>query len=354
MIEQWQSNQPATFTCVKKWAETDDAVSILLTPERPQHQYDFKPGQFVSLGVNISDKIEYRAYSISSQPDDNHLQLTIKKVSDGKISSYIVDHFSEGDTIQVLKPAGEFNCIDSAEQGINKPHVLFISAGCGITPVYSMANYLLRHCPDLHITFLHSAKSKQHTIYYKQLTALDHQYDRFELKLLLKDAGDTEHPQGRLNQSLLLSLVPNLNEQQVFLCGPNQFMLDVEHYLNNVQFDMRYFQQESFTPITAESIGKETEQNTPPIHTGKVQLRVPDFNVDLEIESGSTLVDSLEENQLPIIVACRSGICGSCRCKVVKGNVTSSSQETLTDEEIKQGYVLACSTTIESDVEISF
>lgn len=69
-------------------------------------------------------------------------------------------------------------------------------------------------------------------------------------------------------------------------------------------------------------------------------------------KKGQVLADVLEGAGLPLIVACRSGICGSCKCKVRQGNVSSTSLETLTPEEIEQGYVLACSSTIEADLEV--
>ncbi|HAH03582.1 MAG TPA: hybrid-cluster NAD(P)-dependent oxidoreductase, partial [Vibrio sp.] len=73
-----------------------------------------------------------------------------------------------------------------------------------------------------------------------------------------------------------------------------------------------------------------------------VKVFVPAFGAEVEAEAGTPLADSLEKAGVPIIIACRSGICGSCKCKVTKGSVESSSQETLTPEQIEQGYVLAC------------
>ena len=79
---------------------------------------------------------------------------------------------------------------------------------------------------------------------------------------------------------------------------------------------------------------------------------VPDFAQTIDAQKGQVLADVLEVAGLPLIVACRSGICGSCKCKVRTGSVSSTSLETLTPEEIEQGYVLACSSTIESDLEV--
>jgi NADH oxidoreductase Hcr len=108
------------------------------------------------------------------------------------------------------------------------------------------------------------------------------------------------------------------------------------------------FYQESFTPIAALD-ANSGEENA----GGVVQFEVPAFGVTKVIEQGANLADVLEESGVPIIIACRSGMCGSCKCKVTKGEVSRSSTETLTEDEIAQGYTLACSTQLQSDVEIS-
>lgn len=110
--------------------------------------------------------MEFRAYSISSINEDDHLQLTIKRVSGGKVSNYIVDSLLLGDTVQALPPAGEFNCIDHPpvlRDGETK--ALLISAGCGVTPVFSMAKHWLSNQDendnDVDIAFLHIARSQK-------------------------------------------------------------------------------------------------------------------------------------------------------------------------------------------------
>ena len=77
------------------------------------------------------------------------------------------------------------------------------------------------------------------------------------------------------------------------------------------------------------------------------------WGVSKEIDKGATLADVLEESGVPIIIACRSGMCGSCKCKVEKGEVSRTSTETLSEEDIAQGYTLACSSQVQSDVEVS-
>ncbi|MEX3072935.1 2Fe-2S iron-sulfur cluster-binding protein [Vibrio alginolyticus] len=344
MFFEWQGNQPVTLRCIDKYFETPDTVSLKLADLSESLLFEFKAGQFINLGIEVDNKMEYRAYSLSSLSGADHLQLTIKRVDGGKVSNFIIDKLLIGDAVQALPPAGEFNCIDhppKVHQGQKK--ALLVSAGCGITPVFAMAKHWLNEEQDVDIEFLHIARSQQETIYFDLLETYDSVYPDFKLKLLLKNRGEALHPEGRLDAHWLQTLVPDFKDRTVYLCGPNQFMLDVQGYLSELGFDMENFYQESFTPVAGEPSEVSSES---------ASIFVHDFAQTIEAQKGEALADALENAGLPLIVACRSGICGSCKCKVNKGDVSSTSQETLTPEEIEQGYVLACSSTIESDLEV--
>ena len=341
MFIEWQNNQPALMRCSDKWQETEDTVSIKLQAADGCHLHfsSFKPGQFVSLGFELNGKLEYRAYSIASMPGDDHLKLTVKRVDGGLVSNHIVDQFSIGDTVQVLAPTGPFNCVDNQP----KDKVVLLSAGCGITPVMSMAKTWLRDKEQLDIVFIHMAKSAAKTIYFDELESINAVHSNFDLKLLLKDNTGTQHPQGRLDQQWLKTLCPDIEQRTVYLCGPTRFMQDMEQYSLALGVEADQFHQESFTPI-------ESKQDSS--SGGVVQFEVPAFGVSAQVEQGSTLADVLEQQGVPIIIACRSGMCGSCKCKVNKGQVTRTSTETLSEEDIANGYTLACSSQIETDVEV--
>ncbi|MDP2575515.1 hybrid-cluster NAD(P)-dependent oxidoreductase [Vibrio penaeicida] len=344
MFFEWKDSQPVTLQCVDKYHETADSVSLILADLTESLLFEFKAGQFISLGVEVDGKMEFRAYSLSSLSGGDYLQLTIKRVEGGKVSNFIIDKLLIGDTVQALPPTGDFNSIDHPPIEHNgKKKALLISAGCGITPVFAMAKDWLSNDLDVDVEFLHVARSPQETIYFDLLETYHAVYPHFSLKLLLKNGGETSHPVGRLDADWIQKLVPDFNQRTVYLCGPNQFMQDVKGFLVGFGFNMENFHQESFTPELHEESSVSDEAAV---------VSVPDFAQTIEAQKGQVLADVLEGAGLPLIIACRSGICGSCKCKVNKGSVSSTSQETLTEEEIKQGYVLACSSTIESDLEM--
>ncbi|KXO13187.1 NADH oxidoreductase hcr [Moritella sp. JT01] len=329
-----------------------------------QAQFDFKPGQFVTLAVKIENKTHYRAYSISSVPQQKQLRLTIKRVPDGLVSNWLADNLSIGDSLSALNIAGQFNSSDCK----HKSKLLLISAGCGITPVMSIAKTLLAHNSDADIEFLHCARDKDNVIFHDEMQTLLAQNSNFKVQLLLENsdgfasfsADDStnektntralSHQTGMVSADVIQQLYPDLNQRTIFLCGPVGFMKAVENIAQESDFDMANFFQESFTPAAD---NKQQDQIASGATEASVMLHVPDFAVEAEVIRGSLLLDALEKHGVPVIGACRAGVCGSCKCKVTKGSVKSTSTETLTEEEIEQGFVLACSSTLKDDVTVA-
>ncbi|MBD1576467.1 hybrid-cluster NAD(P)-dependent oxidoreductase [Vibrio sp. S11_S32] len=354
---QWPSNGPATLVCKRKWAETSNSVSFTLAPESINDQdiaFNFIPGQFITLGIEIDGKMEYRAYSLSSMPNQTELQLTIKRVAGGKVSNYIVDSLQEGQAVSVLKPAGEFHIERRSQDQAHGNRIVLLSAGCGITPVMSMAKTLLANKDDsTDIHFIHAATQIDQIIYHQELLAMAEQHARFHVSIMLEYAKGSDYLEGRLTQAALANYCADIAERTTFLCGPVGFMGAMQENLQALGMDMDNFYQESFTP--AESTQPDVELN----NADKVEalanatIFVPTFGAQVEAKIGSALIDALEAAKVPVIAACRSGICGSCKCKVTKGEFTRTSTETLTVDEIEQGFVLACSCQVHSDLEVA-
>ncbi|WP_105901650.1 hybrid-cluster NAD(P)-dependent oxidoreductase [Vibrio gangliei] len=349
---EWPDNQPAAFICQRKWQETPNCVSVTLVADNQNSDtvFDFIPGQFITLGIEVEGKTEYRAYSLSSMPNQNELQLTIKRVDGGKVSNYIVDSLQEGQIVSVLKPAGEFH--------IGQPHgerIVLLSAGCGITPVMSMAKTLLSDKTDTtDIYFIHAATELEQVIYHQELLEMAASYERFHLDVMLENAQGSDYLEGRLTQAALKQYCSDIAERSAFLCGPVGFMAAMKENLQALGMNMDFFYQESFTPAESEQpkvVANDAENKAQAL--SQASVFVPAFGAQVEAKVGSALIDALEAAKVPVIAACRSGICGSCKCKVTKGEFTRTSTATLTQEELDQGFVLACSCQIESDVEVA-
>ncbi|RJX32119.1 MAG: hybrid-cluster NAD(P)-dependent oxidoreductase [Oxalobacter sp.] len=332
--------QGGALHCKKRIEETIDCTSFVLTADHPT-RFAFLPGQFITIGVEIDGKKHYRAYSISSTPlEDDFLTITVKRVAGGLISNYLIDHFRTGESLDALAPAGEFHLPQNAEK---MKHVM-LSAGSGITPMMSMARWLLAHNLDADIHFIHSARSEQELIFRDELLLIAQQYPTFKLDLFLtKPEGSVPCHTGRLTPERLTALLPDATDSDIYLCGHQEYMDMAEGWHKTQSLPLERFHKESFTPAELPHANPGAEMFT---------LSVPAFDKTAQIADGQSLLEIMEAESLPIIGACRSGICGSCKCKVIEGKVEQLSTETLTQDEIDSGVVLACSTVARGSLKV--
>lgn len=129
----WQGYR--AFTVSQRVREAHNVVSFYLKPQDGRALPEFLPGQSVSLRVRVTgeDKPVERRYSLSSAPNSNCYRVTVKRVSDGKVSSQLLDHLQVGATIDVEAPAGNFHLREESD----RPAVL-IASGIGVAPYVSM------------------------------------------------------------------------------------------------------------------------------------------------------------------------------------------------------------------------
>ncbi|MGL6010392.1 MAG: flavin reductase family protein, partial [Shewanella oncorhynchi] len=252
--------------------------------------------------------------------------------------------------------------LDANLLAITAQKYLFLSAGCGITPMYSMSRYLTDTQIDADIAFVHSARSENDIIFKSSLATMANRFNAFKLSYALETVTETlgcspkiAFDFGRLSAQMLQTLVPDFAERTIYLCGPEPYMQAVKALLVELNFDMSRLYHESFA--TAEKVARSqlmqanssdgTSENPPEV---AFALSIGDRSTTLN--QGQSLLEGIEAEGLPIIAACRSGVCGACKCQVLEGETVSTSVMTLTAAEIEAGFVLACSTTLASDVTL--
>jgi NADH oxidoreductase Hcr len=349
--DNWQRGE-VQLCCVEKWNETHDVVSFRfqgLTPVK----FNFKPGQFITFKLAINGDKVYRSYTISSSPSRPFsLVVTIKKIAGGVVSNYLTESLNVGDEVTVTGPDGIFNLVD-----IEADKYLFLSAGCGVTPMHSMSRWLCDTTTDSDIAFVHSAKTVDDIMFANSMASMASRSQHFNLNYVLESDGNKQNltdkhastgcESGRLSLETLIKLVPDYQQRTVFVCGPEPYMAAVKLMLEAAEFDMSQFNQESFGASSAMGVKAAMESNP---STEQFMLSIGDKQISLT--GNQTLLDGIESAKLPIIAACRSGVCGACKCQVVSGTTESSSKMALTAEEIAAGFVLACSTKMTSNVRL--
>jgi len=333
----WQGETP--LLCVGRREETHDTASFELAASDGK-PFDFLPGQFLPLGVEIDGQTHWRAYSIASSPaQSQRVTLAVKRVAGGCVSNWLLDTLQPGMPLPAMKPAGDFAL---PPDGVPSSLALF-SSGCGITPMMSMTRWLLEKRPDVDIHFFHSARREDEFIFREQVLALAAAYPRFRLHLFLtQPQGKLPCHVGRLDHARLQALLPHATDIGAFICGPDGYMDDVEGWLIADGMPAEAVCRESFAPIVC-----ETATDAP-----RFTFSAPAFGKTSEIAHGESLLVVMEREGLPIIAACRTGVCGSCKCKVVEGAVDFTNTGALHPEDVAAGYVLACSSTVKSDLAI--
>ncbi len=334
----WQGETP--LVCIARTEETQDCATFELAAPTGQ-PFDYFPGQFVSVGAEIDGRTHWRAYSISSSPTQPEtLSITVKRVQGGLVSNWLLDHWRAGMRLPALAPAGEFG-VKSAD--LPRTMALF-SAGSGITPMMSIARWLLESNADVQIHFFHSARNDADLIFARELLVLDEGYSHFHLHLFLtRPQGTLPCLAGRMDAVRMQALLPRDKPVQAWLCGQAGYMDDVTAWLKRAGLNEADIFRESF----------EAVRTALKADAGQFELNVPALGKTMQITAGETLLDVMEREGLPILGACRTGVCGSCKCKVEAGQVESSSTLPLTPEEIEAGYVLACSASACSDLTIT-
>jgi len=338
------------LVCCRIREETPDVKTY--TFQAPDAaRFSFKPGQFITLAVDIDGRPHHRAYTIASSPSRPFsLELTVKAIPGGRVSNWLSDHLGVGDTLEALAPQGAFNLFDIPAQ-----KYLLLSAGSGITPMISISRWLRDLHADADIHFVHSARSAGDRLFADELETMAGEQPGFSLSWMLsQDTAGGVNRYGRLTLELLAARVPDLHLRTVLICGPAPYMAAVRQMLEQAGFDMNRCFQESFgdSAGTGEPSTDDGKPQGGKPTTG-YQLSVSGHGQALQVEPGATVLDALERQGLPVIAACRAGVCGSCKCKLERGGVNATSQVGLSETEIAAGVFLACSSTLTEDSEIS-
>ena len=370
---QWSSGE-LTVRCIQVIAETHDVKTFRFVAE-PTVLFSYKPGQFVTLDLEIEGKRVMRSYSISSTPSRPHtLEITVKRVppptdvanaSPGLVSNWLHDQITVGSQVKLTGPMGKFTCVDRQAQKL-----LFISAGSGITPMISMSRWLYDTGADVDVVFIHSARSPRDLIFRHELESMAARHPKFKLAVTTtrKEPGQAwVGYSGRLNELMLQAIAPDLRSRTVYVCGPNPFMEGVKTILETRCFPMENYHQESFgspkqKPSVKERLSEagtrrqgNTEKNrlfhcssSDPEDKEKLasvdetQFQSPILvftksGKEIACDSEEIILEVAEQEGLELKCGCRMGACGACKLPLLEGKVNYDR-----DPECEPGYFLPC------------
>ncbi|WP_423414730.1 FAD-binding oxidoreductase [Hyphomicrobium sp. B1] len=349
----WNSDEDDVLVCTHVRAETHDVKSFLFrTPTAKL--FRFRPGQFITLELEIDGETINRCYTMSSSPTrPDTLSITVKRVPGGKVSNWLHDNLKAGVAIKAFGPSGEFSCTLHAA-----PKYLFLSGGSGVTPLMSMSRAFYDLGEDRDVVFVHSARTPRDIIFRNELATMAHGMNRFRTAFVCENIGeqrDWSAPTGFLTLPLLKSIVPDLSEREIFCCGPEAYMANIRAMLASAGFDMTRYHEESFSFERLSSVEKEEVQGA------VAAASVPSVGFKIEFtKSGRTIdcrpdqfiLEAAKAAGLRLPFSCSKGVCGTCKSKKTDGQVVMTHGGGIRQREIDAGMILICCSKPLSDVTI--
>lgn len=332
--------------------ETSEAVTLHF--EHPGKQaIPYKPGQFLTLILPIEGKEVRRSYSLSSTPHEApRLSVTIKRVSGGLMSNYLIDQVKIGDEIKVMEPTGNF-CLTCAPD--NQRHVLLFGAGSGITPLMSILKTVLQEEPQSQATLLYGNRDEDSVIFKEQLQQLEATYgQRFHVEYIYSQPRQACDHRGRMNQSMIIKILERLQLAKIsnglyFMCGPEGMMEEVRHALDVLHVPADRIFRESF--VSNKLLEQQAQQqhghvlasdNDGEITTQTVTIIYEGAEYSVAVAPEQTILEAALEQDIDLPYSCQAGLCTACRGKCLSGKVHLDEREGLSDAELEEGYVLNC------------
>lgn len=335
---------------------TGQAVAVsFAVPEELREEFAFTPGQHLTLRAQIDGEDARRSYSLCLSRGEaqrlGEVRVAASWVDGGLMSTWLTQQVQVGDTIAVMSPMGGFVLPPPLAPEVGRHHTA-IAAGSGITPVLSILSSALEEEPRSRATLIFGNRRTDSIMFLEELMDLKNSYpDRFTLiNVLSREVQDVELFSGRIDQGrlerLMASVIPVDDVDEWYLCGPHGMVETArevlgghEEAIGHVHFEIFHVDDGSIpqrAPAPAES-GDDGE----PAAVVTVNLDGRTTRVPMRSRDETVLAATLRERpDAPF--SCTGGVCGTCRARVVDGEVTMDRNYALEPEEVAAGLVLAC------------
>jgi ring-1,2-phenylacetyl-CoA epoxidase subunit PaaE len=340
--------RPLTILDIRN--ETADCISVSFhIPDEWKEEFQFRPGQNITLRSSIQGQEIRRSYSICSSPHDNELRVAIKKAEGGLFSTHAHRYFKVSQTLDVLAPTGNFSLPLNVK---NKKHYIAFAAGSGITPVISILKTILKEEPFSSFTLIYGNRNRSSVIFREELLALKNEHpEQFQLiNIFSREKMDAPVFEGRIDaakcEMIFKQIIPLASDQEYLLCGPAPMIFAVREWLMHEKINEKKIHYELFSdPGESGSTVKRIDPapNEYTLEKSRVTIRLDGISSDFQLPvKGPTILEAAIQAGADLPYACRAGVCATCRAKLVEGKVTMDQNYALADEELEQGFILTC------------
>jgi ferredoxin-NADP reductase len=322
---------PLILRLVSITAQTPDSKTLrfILPNDRKLHA---RPGQFLTFSFLFDGKKVIRSYSICSSPArSGYVEITAKRVSQGCVSVFLNDRARVGMTVEANGPFGQF-CFDESKTSV------LIAAGSGITPMMAMLSYMDDLCLETSVTLLYCVRTSSDIIFESELEQLRSRLKNFQFHVLLSQPdAEWSGPRGHVSREFIEHTVKDIVSPDYFLCGPPAFMEASRGILTGLGVRPERIKQESFGSSVPKNAQSDSVATAPDMLAEFVRS-----GTTCTVRGGQTLLEAAEEHGVSIPSSCRQGQCGTCKTKLLGGNVRMDAEDGLDPDSRAQGFVLLC------------
>ena len=313
--------------------------SVMITfevPELLKKVFHFEAGEYLTLQQTIGGEKVRRAYSICSGVNEGELSVAVKRVPNGVFSTYATTQLKAGDVLEVMPPMGSFVFFYDI---FGNRDIMLFSAGSGVTPMMSIAKTALSKT-NIKVVFVYGNKSKEEALFFDEIEALRIQYpERFLVHYAFSKQPWGDHYTGRINDRIvneIFAKYKDLNWGRYYACGHTELVKNLREILLLRGIDKDRIFTELFEASPAEIDYSTLQGNV------AITLELNGQTHSFESARNQTLLSSALLRGYDAPYSCLNGVCSSCIGRVEEGEAKMAKNETLSEEEVSQGYILTC------------
>ncbi len=325
-----------------------DAVVVTLQPVNgAAEEFDFTQGQYLTFRQEFDGEELRRSYSICAGKDDGILQVGIKRVDGGAFSTWANEELAVGDTLQAMPPMGGF--FTALDADADKQYLGF-AGGSGVTPVLSILKTTLAREPKSRFTLVYANRGVNSIMFREELEDLKNLYmGRLNIiHILESDAQDIDLFTGLVTQEKCAELFKHWIDiksvDTAFICGPEPMMLGIaaalrDHGLDDSQIKFELFASAQPGRAKRKVVSGDAASSA---NQTRAAITMDGSTQTITMPKDLSILDAALENAMDAPYACKAGVCSTCRCKVIEGEVEMVANHALEDYEVEKGYVLSC------------
>ncbi len=322
----------------------DSAAVTFDVPPQLTERFAFAPGQSLTIRRGEARR-SYSICAVAGQPP----RIGVREVPGGAVSGWLVHEVRAGDVIEVQAPSGSF----TPDLGTPGHHVL-IAAGSGITPVLSIAGSVLATQDKSAVTLFYGNRRNDSVMFADEIADLKDAYpERICLvHVLSREPQEVELFNGRLDAGKLRALLPVTVDvagvDHWWLCGPFAMVEDAIALLGELGVPRDRIHRELFY-VEDEPPAEVTHDEGPAGPGAEVTVLLDGRGSTATVPPGTPILDGVQRVRPDLPFACKGGVCGTCRARLVDGEITMRRNYALEQEELDAGYILTCQSLPASD-----